>query len=182
VLVTIALSYIWGSAGKEASEQGVTAERCEQLICEDGIIHITRNLLDFLRDVRQYHCDFLEKLFWTGAVCIDQNNLNERAAQVQMMDSVYMQAQSVVVWLGRAEQTTPQALEIMAVIENADLPTLNPRIDRLQPLNRFLGSLADSGIHWNVLEPMMQGTWFSRTWVLQEFLFWYPLFDTVWPA
>jgi hypothetical protein len=56
----VALSYTWASAGKEATERGVTAERCEQIFYEDGIIPVTRNLFDFLKDARRFHRHLLE--------------------------------------------------------------------------------------------------------------------------
>jgi hypothetical protein len=134
----IALSYTWGSAGKEATKRGVTAEKCEQIFCEDGIIPITRNLFDFLKDVRRFHRHLLEVFVWIDAVCINQDSPDERAGQVQMMENIYMQAQSVLIWLGRAEQTTKLALEFMDVIENADSPSFDARIDNLQPLTDLL--------------------------------------------
>ncbi|KAL2817983.1 heterokaryon incompatibility protein-domain-containing protein [Aspergillus cavernicola] len=165
----IALSYSWGSPGKEATERGVTAERCNQIFCENCIIPVTQNPSDFLRDVRRFHRHLLEEFIWIDAVCIDQDNLSERAGQVKMMGDIYMQAKSVVIWLGRAEQTTPLALEFITVIENKEIPLVNARIDNPQPLGKFLGPLADSDDHWNALKLMLQRTWFLRIWVLQEF-------------
>jgi hypothetical protein len=165
----IALSYTWGSPGKEATERGVTAERCKQIFCENGFISVTQNLSDFLRDVRRFHRHLLEEFIWIDAVCINQDNLNERAAQVKIMGDVYMQAKSVVIWLGGAEQTTQLALELMVAIENKEIPLVDARIDNPQPLGKFLGPLADSDDHWNALKLMLQRTWFSRIWILQEF-------------
>ncbi|KAJ5167802.1 heterokaryon incompatibility protein-domain-containing protein [Penicillium canariense] len=165
----IALSYSCGSPGKEATERGVIAEACKQIFCENGIIPVTQNLSDFLRDVRRFHRHLLGEFIWIDAVCIDQDNLNERAAQVQMMGDIYMHAKSVVIWLGRAEQTTQLALEFMAVIEQKDFPLVDARIDSPPPLGEILGPLADSDDHWNALKLMLQRTWFSRTWVLLEF-------------
>jgi hypothetical protein len=165
----ITLSYTWGSPSKEATERGITADRCEQIICEDGIIPVTGNLLHFLQDARQFHRHLLDASIWIDAVCIDQDDPDERAAQVQMMDKIYIQAMAVVIWLGREEPTTHLALELLNFIENVEIPTRETRILDGQPLSHFLGPFSDSAEHWKALELMMHRTWFARTWVLQEF-------------
>ncbi|KAJ5219366.1 heterokaryon incompatibility protein-domain-containing protein [Penicillium cinerascens] len=165
----IALSYTWGSPGKEATDRGVTSERCMQIFCETGTIPVTQNLFDFLRDVRQFHRHLLKEYIWIDALCIDQDNLDERAVQVEMMGDVYAQAKSVVIWLGRAEETTCLALDFMTIIESAKIPLIDARVENPQSLKTFLGPLADSNDHWNALKLILDRSWFSRTWVLQEF-------------
>jgi hypothetical protein len=37
---------------------------------------------------------------WTDAICINQQDLDERGHQVQLMGSIYRNAHMVIVWLG----------------------------------------------------------------------------------
>lgn len=48
-------------------------------------------------------------------------------------------------------------------------PLIDARIDNSPLLSGILGSLTDSDDHWNALKLIFQRTWFSRTWILQEF-------------
>ena len=43
-------------------------------------------------------------LFWVDAICINQDDLEERSAQVQIMPQIYSRASCVIVWLGDDSQ------------------------------------------------------------------------------
>lgn len=42
--------------------------------------------------------------FWVDAICINQDDLEERSAQVQIMPQIYSKASCVIVWLGDDSQ------------------------------------------------------------------------------
>ena len=126
------------------------------MLCESSIIPITRNLRDFLKEVRRSHRHLLDVSVWIDAICINQDNPDERGVQVGVMEHIYLQAQSVIIWLGREEETTQLAVEFMAVIDSAEIPAFDPRIEDHQPLGRFLGPVADSEDHWDALRLMLQ--------------------------
>lgn len=44
------------------------------------------------------------RFFWVDAICINQNDLEERSAQVQIMPQIYSKASCVIVWLGDDSQ------------------------------------------------------------------------------
>ncbi|KAI0451710.1 heterokaryon incompatibility protein-domain-containing protein [Xylaria acuta] len=46
---------------------------------------------------------FMERIIWVDAICVNQEDLKERAHQVQLMVSKFAKASSVYVWLGEAE-------------------------------------------------------------------------------
>ena len=93
-----ALSYVWGTARSpnEALVNGTAMTICANLDCA-------------LRHIRyeDRHCTV-----WIDALCIDQANLNERSSQVQMMNRVYSEAHTVVIWLGPAEDGDAEAMPI----------------------------------------------------------------------
>jgi FAD/FMN-containing dehydrogenase len=51
---------------------------------------------DALRDLRYHEKD---RVLWIDALCIDQNNNEERGEQVQQMGSIYSKAERVIIWL-----------------------------------------------------------------------------------
>lgn len=82
-----AVSYTWGAP---------TFPKI--LICQDNsILHITENLDAALR---RFRLEDRNRYLWVDAVCINQNDLDERARQVSVMGDIYARASEVLVWLG----------------------------------------------------------------------------------
>lgn len=61
-------------------------------------IHVGINCHDMLGYLRHKHDN---RTLWIDAICIDQGNLIERAAQVCIMDEIYASASCVVIHLGK---------------------------------------------------------------------------------
>jgi hypothetical protein len=80
-----ALSYVWGDAKDTLP---ISLARKEFMV--------TRNLEHGLRLLRSRGIEFA----WVDAICIDQDNLEERKEQVGIMSDNYSKATNVVVWLG----------------------------------------------------------------------------------
>ncbi|KAI0509646.1 heterokaryon incompatibility protein-domain-containing protein [Xylaria bambusicola] len=81
-----ALSYCWGNA----SDQGL-------IWCNGKPFPVTRNLESALRRLRQSRGN---RLLWIDAICINQDDLAERAYQVNLMRHIYKNAERVLIWLG----------------------------------------------------------------------------------
>ncbi|KAK8034897.1 heterokaryon incompatibility protein-domain-containing protein [Apiospora rasikravindrae] len=83
-----ALSYTWETPS-ESGVRGIT-------LC--GRPHsVTANLYAALRRLRQKTAS---RAMWIDAICINQDDLEERAAQVALMKQVYSKAREVLIWLG----------------------------------------------------------------------------------
>jgi hypothetical protein len=82
----VAISYAWGDGldTEPLEVQGVT-------------MPVGKSLYEALEAVRHNKQD---TLVWVDALCIDQNNKDERATQVLLMGRIYSQAISVAIWLG----------------------------------------------------------------------------------
>ena len=72
------------------------------IIVNGNIVRIRRNLGDFLRMYAETKAgpDGIE--LWIDALCIDQENDQERNHQVGLMGRLYSSARTVLVWLGPA--------------------------------------------------------------------------------
>ena len=80
------LSYVWGDANDRV-----------QISLNGQAFSITRNLWLALRRLRWYgQLD----AFWIDAVCIHQDDINEKTQQVRKMTEIFSRTQEVVVWLG----------------------------------------------------------------------------------
>lgn len=90
----VALSYSWGM-----NDDG-DASFCRTIYTGGRQQAITRNLYEGLLRIRD--SDAIKRL-WIDAVCINQQDDEERTAQVQQMAKIYACATQVVVWLGEGE-------------------------------------------------------------------------------
>lgn len=84
-----ALSYTWGTSG----------ERCPIKINGEAY-QVGRNLYDFLIKARRNVWLTGKTWVWIDQVCIDQDNVPERNAQVCCMQRIYREAEGVLIWLG----------------------------------------------------------------------------------
>lgn len=126
-----ALSYVWGDP----------KETLPILIGKHSF-DVTINLHSALSRLRNHS---LERVLWVDAICIDQNNHNEKEDQIRSMANIYGQANRVVVWLGDDADDSHQALEdirIAAKEESTDTMYNNQAVIAL-----------------------LQRPWFERIWV-----------------
>ncbi|KAL9627712.1 MAG: hypothetical protein Q9204_006381 [Flavoplaca sp. TL-2023a] len=93
-----ALSYTWGDP-KSTTEIFVNGRS----------FPATLNLAAALVQLRARHCFRL----WIDAVCIDQNNRQEKGLQVLRMESIYRKANGTIVWLGNQEDDSDLAFEAL---------------------------------------------------------------------
>jgi hypothetical protein len=92
-----ALSYVWG------------VETASEWIRADGkALAVRPNLAGVLNQLRW---KVQPRYMWIDAVCVNQTNLQERNSQVQMMASIYRQAQRVYVWFGFADLSSDFVME-----------------------------------------------------------------------
>ncbi|KAL8656073.1 MAG: hypothetical protein Q9226_002793, partial [Calogaya cf. arnoldii] len=101
-----ALSYTWGSTDNPV--QVLATDLPENI--NTGYLHVTQNLAVALQHLRLV--DSTRDL-WIDAVCVDQQNLEERGQQVERMSEIYHQAQQVVVWLGPSSKDSSLAIETL---------------------------------------------------------------------
>lgn len=133
-----ALSYVWGQSTHKVSLQ-----------LENGRLHITENLEVALRQLRLQDG---ERLLWIDAICINQEDSDERSAQIQKMGEIYERATFVIIWLGPDHKG--QA--------SANFATLHAATWLKTPEGAREARLA--------MQKILQCEWFTRLWVVQEAL------------
>jgi hypothetical protein len=116
-----------------------------------GSLMVTTNCHNALKNLRLLD---RPRPLWLDAVCINQENINERSAQIQMMRTIYSGAGQVVVYLGESADDSDS---VMQWLSNLDEPIDYPRTE----INILLPS--DEACQRFFTRP-----WFQRTWILQE--------------
>ena len=176
-----ALSYTWGYAltpysRKDGSEWGMDAVRRYPIIIDGQVLDITTNLLDALHALANTDVQIFarkSKYIWIDSICINQEDLLERAAQVSIMGSIYETAQTVIVWLGNEDEFTDDALANIRAL------SMIPRHRhsevkasdwyRQGVVLRRLGARPDITLHmWLGLIAFLNRPWFKRAWIVQE--------------
>jgi hypothetical protein len=97
--------------------------------------------------------------FWIDAICINQDDLDEKSAQIPLMAQIYPQAEAVNVWLGPSDKHSNRALKF---IKNNVLKLWE--FDDLCRKNRD----NDMSEDWYAFTELLNRNWFSRRWVVQE--------------
>ncbi|OLN86060.1 Heterokaryon incompatibility protein 6, OR allele 6 [Colletotrichum chlorophyti] len=130
-----ALSYVWGS---EANPRPITLQKRTKLV--------TQNLESALRHLRYI---YRPRTLWADALCINQDDNDEKSHQVQLMADIYSGASQVLVWFGTLDGRDRQAIETISNRESKN---------RMQ---------------WTDVEMMFllnffNKSWWTRIWTAQE--------------
>ncbi|KAK4896634.1 hypothetical protein LTR27_005554 [Elasticomyces elasticus] len=96
----LALSYTWG-APPDSHVIEINGRE----------VFIRENLWAFLEQASR---NGLESLVWIDAICIDQTNADERAQQIGLMEYIFTDASTVIVWLGSADSSSDLAVQALA--------------------------------------------------------------------
>ncbi|KAH7090310.1 heterokaryon incompatibility protein-domain-containing protein [Paraphoma chrysanthemicola] len=136
-----ALSYAWGDP-----ELSQYIEVCESADVEPAkrFLKITSNLHQALQRLRTQE----SRRLWVDALCINQDDLQEKGHQVARMGQTYRNADQVIVWLGE-DDAYPRTRALLMQDGKNRWPLTVPEAD--------LGEL--------VTIP-----WFFRVWAVQEYV------------
>ncbi|KAH7344360.1 heterokaryon incompatibility, partial [Pyrenochaeta sp. MPI-SDFR-AT-0127] len=85
------LSYTWGNPFGPDPKYYV-------INIDDGFLSITPNLWSAIIHLHKTRPEF--QAIWIDAICINQDNEDEKSAQVPIMHHIYGQAKSVIAWVG----------------------------------------------------------------------------------
>jgi hypothetical protein len=137
-------------------------------MCNETEFHATLNLVSAMKRIRTAETPVT---FWIDAICINQDDPIERAAQVQIMQHIYRSAELVVVYLGEELQGLYEAMALFARIRAIGelVPTSpdNPRVIGIENAGEY-GLPARYDESWYHLRDFYKIVWFSRVWVIQE--------------
>lgn len=163
-----ALSYTWGQNVHGAwifiyeSKSESDHSTAYKFSCQPNLM----NALKCLRSPSQ--C----RTVWIDAICINQNDDNEKGIQVRRMTSIYKHAYRVVVWLGIGGLDHYKALNAMDYIGRQVAVTRNDRkFEAPNSAERdwYLPSVkvADDET-MKAIKILASMDWFKRLWIVQE--------------
>ncbi|KAK5083204.1 hypothetical protein LTR05_007088 [Lithohypha guttulata] len=158
-----ALSYTWG---KE--------DRPNRMIVSGNTIMLTNNLFDILQTIQSARtrsnsgglCDLVQKplmnYIWIDAICINQDDKNEKKSQVDLMASIFGQASLTLVWWGPAAHNSDLAMDWLT--STANIPQAYfEQISDSEMLSRVYDRSA-----WEALCGVLMRPYFRRRWIIEE--------------
>lgn len=171
----IALSYTWGDAPCKSESINALYE----IILNNHIVKIQENLYHALTylapKVRNKNC-----LLWIDAVCINQNDVKERNAQILHMAYIYKHAFAICGWIGvpHDEEEVRLAVALMKKTHiflrdglaehDGDMKKVSTSIT---PENEDIipgAPDSDSYRGWLGIKEIIQRPYWRRTWIYQE--------------
>ncbi len=166
-----ALSYVWGSDENKVrislsyvSEHDANGSRKPDVdncrtASDQGLQHkVTQNLAAALRHIR---LSDVERTMWIDAVCINQEDHDEKNHQVKQMRQIYLASQNVVLWLGE-EGSSAIALDFLE-----QLP-LRPNKEDWEVDYTFSHNDIPK---WEACDQLFRKRpYWTRSWILQEIL------------
>ena len=87
-----ALSYCWGDP----------KDPKKLIFLQEQPLKVTRSLETALRHLRRQDT---ERTMWIDAICINQNDVAERAVQVEQMQDIYARTSHLIIWVGAASES-----------------------------------------------------------------------------
>jgi hypothetical protein len=155
-----AVSYVWGSGIRDTP-----------IICNGKILKVTKSLHSALCRIRLRNSP---RCVWADAICINQDDNEERGYQVGQMLNIYQKASQTVVWLGDDLKIDAiSAFSIICVIVNThELGSGNAGFNfagkDTKPDGKELLSMSSWKQIFDSLAKMYMLPWFWRLWVVQE--------------
>jgi hypothetical protein len=151
------LSYTWADGDRIPKKPWyveIENQRLPVLVSLKSFVDTLRSK-DMLLDGRNW---------WIDSICIDQENLKERAEQVQLMHTIYQQSEQVIVWLGEESDDSSLGVDFVETLDEVYRQKISVedirarfQVERYQP-------------HWKALENLTCRKWWSRIWTVQEYV------------
>ncbi|KAH8906655.1 hypothetical protein BR93DRAFT_958839 [Coniochaeta sp. PMI_546] len=94
-----ALSYTWGQEPPRHT-----------IICDGKPFPVRPNLYSALRRLRRATQPLT---LWIDAICINQEDLDEKKSQIPLMSDIYYQAERVIIWLGERANGSDKAMALL---------------------------------------------------------------------
>ena len=149
-----AVSYVWGSPDDR--------QTAPSILVNGHDMKVTSNLLAALFHLRD---DFVERILWIDALCINQKDDVEKGQQVQSMVKIYAQASRVIVWLGEAAVNSGKAFE--QLLDAANIHYRQQQQQQKEEEEEEKEKVLDVGEQQEYLEvlALLERPWFQRIWV-----------------
>lgn len=146
---------------------------------DDGFLSITPNLRSAIIHLHKTRPEF--QAIWIDAICINQDDEDEKSAQVPIMHNIYGHAKSVIAWVGPEDKRNENPKLVSEVIDALHMQdkaregfcgqmltwTWNESFEEF-PAPEHIQNLGFE--HWFAVRNFLQRPYFQRMWIFQELI------------
>lgn len=118
-----ALSYTWGTEAPTETIQCMKSSEKGELFS----FAVTPSLHTAFECLRATAGKHQSRWLWIDAICINQQDNDEKARQVPLMADIYSTAQRVVVWLGKNDSSSDVVMK--------EMPALATKLSEIEDLS-----------------------------------------------
>ncbi|KAK4445451.1 heterokaryon incompatibility protein-domain-containing protein [Podospora aff. communis PSN243] len=148
-----ALSYVWGDASIR-----------KPIVVDGSTMMVTTNLEVALRQLRDAQSP---RVVWADAVCINQQDVDERNSQIPIMGRIYSTARVVIAWLGEEHECPHFRVTLSWMQDSPYWKELKEEI-QTSSVARLLYSLELNKARLGFLRIAARPYW-TRMWTFPEF-------------
>ncbi|KAF7510423.1 hypothetical protein GJ744_006702 [Endocarpon pusillum] len=165
-----ALSWLWGARGD-----------LRAIIVNGRKFSVTRNLFIALNHLRLRE---RSRLLWVDALCINQDDIEERSSQIKQMAFLFHRAKNVIAWLGGGDAGSQVVMRLARYLHDFDTGNLSycdanmiyilaltfgvPAVESDPSNSVFNYWKIHRYENWNYIDRIVDRELFRRSWVLQE--------------
>lgn len=179
----MALSYVWGDADnrEDLTVVSLDDDDAAENLKSPKSLPVTANLANALRHLP--HEDG-HLILWIDAICINQQDVGERAQQVKLMSEIYSSAERVLAWVGPTTHSSNVAMNLFhRIADSIDVDftsfAIQPKESKWsrerESASMYFRLLLDlnfplpwDGPESQAFEDFFNRPWFERLWVRQE--------------
>jgi hypothetical protein len=114
------------------------------------------------------HNDGEKMLYWIDAMCINQNDVQERSGQVLRMRDIYGSAKLVFAFLGDFSSELIPSINMISTLGGQIIANLEKGLDLLDDYSLLYEPGEDYPALYGVVTGILMTPWFRRAWVVQE--------------
>lgn len=155
----------------EDDTETVNLARRHHIICDGRWLKVTGNLRDALlmlsNSMTMASMPRTPTYYWVDALCVDQKNVLERNLQVARMADIFHKASNVVVWLGKEDDFTKDALIVIHKVSTIPKSSwsLVPYTSFYEPQANHDHKPSLTYHNWLGFIALVNRPWFRRAWV-----------------
>lgn len=155
----IAVSYVWGDPSIVGHFESHSEGHKRGLPHNKGVFDIINTIL--AQDTTLY--------LWIDSLCINQEDLDERASQVAMMGTIFSQARQVLAFIGETDEISTTAIDFILLTANHMWAHGSLGDSATAPgLASLLSEIGPAARDWKSIKGLTSRPFFHRLWIVQE--------------
>ena len=144
------------------NQEGRSTEQSAEIVLDGVPVPVGRNLEKALRTLREMPEISNGTRVWVDALCINQQDVQEKSFEVKRMGDIYGKADRVVSYLGEESDQSGSILEFMDAIGE-----VMQQAEVLAPITLGFLQNVQTDMAFSMARFLMR-TYFSRIWIVQE--------------